>query len=196
MLGASLLALGACLSPAEHFIQEYADPDPTPAAFTVCHGYGCYWQTTVALGGEEWSEIAQIFDPPSLDAAEERQRLALAIGRLEQIVGPIVGTSSDIAGSFLVPADVTQQDCIDESVNTTTYVTMLMSQGLVHWHRIRAGAERGYFINGWAHKTAVIEDVTDGRAYALDSFFFANGEPAVVVPLDEWLAGWKPLPRV
>lgn len=196
VLAAALFSLGACLKPAAYFVQEYGDPDPTPASFTVCHGYGCFWQTTVTLSAEQWAEVTKIFDPPPLNAAEERERLALAIGRIEDVVGPIVGTSTDLPRSPLVPAGLSQQDCIDESVNTTTYATMLVSQGLVHWHRVGTPAERGYFLDEWPHKTAVIEDITDGRAYALDSYFFKNGEPAVVVPLDEWLDGWKPPPHV
>ena len=42
------------------------------------------------------------------------------------------------------------------------------------------------------HWAARIVEKESGREFAVDSWFFDNGLPAFVVPLDEWLAGAEP----
>ena len=49
---------------------------------------------------------------------------------------------------------------------------------------------RGIFVTGWPHSTATIEEIQNQRQFAVDSWFFDNGEDAVVVPYDAWVAGW------
>src|SRR3546814_6495417 len=43
-----------------------------------------------------------------------------------------------------------------------------------------------------AHNTAVVVDHATGISYAVDSWFFDNGTPAVVLPLVVWRSGWDP----
>ena len=42
------------------------------------------------------------------------------------------------------------------------------------------------------HYSAAIEDLGDGLRYAVDSWFFDHGLPAVVLPLADWNKGWSP----
>ena len=52
---------------------------------------------------------------------EERRAVAYAIGWIERRVGDVIGTSADRAGmDFAASGDPTQQDCVDESTNTTS----------------------------------------------------------------------------
>jgi hypothetical protein len=83
-------------------------------------------------------------------------------------------------------------DCIDESINTTTYLRMLEREQLLRWHTVEDRATRGWFIRGWPHTTAVIRDRKTGELYAVDSWFEDNGEPPHIVPLDKWKGGWDP----
>ena len=42
------------------------------------------------------------------------------------------------------------------------------------------------------HNTAILLENKTGEAYAIDSWFHANGELPEVLPLKEWRAGYNP----
>jgi hypothetical protein len=163
----------------------------TPHQLPVCHGYGCKLRTVVALSEPEWSRVASLFSPPAATAAAERHQIALAVGRIERLVGPKAGTSRDSAENDLT-ASGGELDCIDEAANSTTYLRLMAQAGLLRWHVVASPAGRGRFFDGWPHNTAVVAERKSGARYAIDSWFFDNGRPAAVVPLPEWLAGWHP----
>ena len=48
--------------------------------------------------------------------------------------------------------------------------------------------------DGVPHVTATVIDRQTGSTFAVDSWFRDSGEPADVVPLEEWLDGWNPPP--
>jgi hypothetical protein len=77
-------------------------------------------------------------------------------------------------------------DCVDESTNTTTYLTMLLKDGLLKWHNVEDRATRGFFIFGWPHTTAVIRDTVTGQLYVVDSWFLDNGQPPYIQKLEDW----------
>ena len=85
-----------------------------------------------------------------------------------------------------------QLDCIDETSNTTTVLELLDRAGLLVWHEVRGPMSRFFVYDGWPHTTAVIVETATGEAYAVDSWFHDNGQPAEVVPLEQWVAGWGP----
>jgi hypothetical protein len=51
---------------------------------------------------------------------------------------------------------------------------------------------RNFFFTGWPHSTAVIHEQISGNRYAVDSWFYDNGEPATIVPFDVWKSGYIP----
>ena len=123
----------------------------------------------------------------------ERGRIATAIGLIEIVVGRKTGTSQDEAGTLNAVSGNYQLDCIDETTNTSIYLTLLARAGYLKWHKLEGWAGRGALIDGaWPHQTAVILELQSKRPYAVDSWFEDNGRAAHVVPLDEWRAGWKP----
>ena len=70
---------------------------------------------------------------------------------------------------------------------------ILVKTGLLRWHRVEDRVTRGFFLFGWPHTTAVVSDQTTGRKWAVDSWFFANGVPPVIVPLEQWQqVRWRP----
>lgn len=185
--------LVACSGAASQFANRYFENKAGPEAFYVCHGYGCYWRTAAYMEPAQWNSVAGIFDPPPESAAEERVRIARAVARIEQIAGAQVGTADDSPGSPIIFGTKTQQDCIDETVNTMTYVRLLERRGLLRWNHLTEPAHRGYFIDGaWPHNTAVVEESKSGERYAVDSWFHANGVMPEVLPVDKWLGGWSP----
>jgi hypothetical protein len=194
---AGLLALGAvafvaagCAAPRSQ-LGRLIVADASPQKLPVCHGYGCKLRTTVALRDSEWAAVTALFATPSDSAAAERERIALAIGRIERLVGPKAGTSGDHGeNGFALSGG--ELDCVDEATNTTTYLRLLAEAHLLRWHDVAAPAARGRFFNGWPHNTAVVAERAGPGRYAIDSWYFDNGRPAAVVPLQAWLAGWHP----
>lgn len=160
--------------------------------FDICHSGGCADISRVALTNDEWARVSAEFEPEPQDAEDERSRIASAIGLLEQIIGDKVGTYNDFAGTFGAFSTPGQMDCNDEASNSTTYIKLMMQAGLIKHHELRDTKVRNFFLNGWPHTTAAIEDKSTGALYAVDSWFFDNGVPAVIVPLELWKTGWKP----
>lgn len=174
------------------FVRAEIITDPAPARFSVCHAHGCTLVSQVGFSEEQWSGIAAILAAPAVDPAGERELIAQAIAAFEKTVGPMTGTDQDKGGNASAPRWEGRMDCIDESTNTTTYLRMLARAGLLKWHAVEARSTRGFFIFGWPHTTAVIRDVREGARWAVDSFYFDNGYPPVIVPLELWKTGWRP----
>lgn len=170
---------------------------PTLAGFDMCHSGGCADISRVSLSAEEWQQVIHAFDPRPQTAEAERNCIANAIGVMEQIVGAKTATNTDHGGTFGNFAVAGQLDCNDEATNSTTYMKLMMQAGLIRFHEIMDTKTRGYFFyHGWPHTTAVIREKKSGQHsdqdYAVDSWFYDNGTPAVILPLDVWKSGWKP----
>ena len=196
-LAACLLVLSACasgtaLEQAQEQVARAASGPPNPAAFGYCHGHGCSSIVPTGLTGEEWSEISGRFQPGAGSPVEERALIAAAVGRFEGFVGARVGTAKDLGGTFPGYGRNGQLDCVDEATNTTVFLRILESQRLLRWHDVGAPVTRASFSFDWPHSTATVTERASGRAYGIDSWFYDNGQDAVAVPLDQWLAGWSP----
>jgi len=167
----------------------------SPTAFSVCSQHDCRTRSPVQLDREQWNRIVALFTPQAQSAAAEREQIARAIGRMEQLVAGFANTHHDKAGDFNgFTQPGSQLDCVDESVNTTTYLTLFEQQGLLRWHRVLPRASRGYMLfGGWPHFTAVVE-TTRGKPeqWVIDSWFRDNGVNADVLPLTTWKDGWSP----
>jgi len=186
------LRAGAASFAPDTFVRDDIIIDPVPGNFSVCHGGTCTKVSQVALDESQWARIAAVFAASAGDAQEERARIAEAISRFETVVGVITDTSDDRPENQLGKAWWSQMDCIDESTNTTTYLRMLAKAGFLRWHRVEARVTRGFFIFGWPHTTAVVSEVKTGARWVVDSWFFENGRPPVIVPLELWKTGWRP----
>jgi hypothetical protein len=165
--------------------------DPTWQRFSVCYDNGCASAAQLGLNAAQQDAVRAILEPAPADAATERERLRAAIAQLERFVGERTGTSGDKGGTFNV-VDSPQMDCIDESTNTTTYLTLFRRYGLLRHHEVAEPATRGWFILGWPHSTAVMRETASGAHWAVDSWFLDNGEPPFILPLDVWRRGWRP----
>ncbi len=173
-------------------IQRIYQQTPNVQHFEVCQGGGCAKLSLLALNQADWAPVEQLFSTIAVSAMEERDKIAVAIGLLEDIVGFKIGTSTDRAGTF-GNADYTgQQDCNDEAINTTTYMRLLKQHGYIRFHTIQDLKTRNFFFDGWPHTTAVIHEVETGAAFAVDSWFYDNGHPATVVPLSIWQDDFQP----
>ncbi len=166
---------------------------PSLAAFEVCFGGGCAEVRQLNLTSEEWQKVAAIFNVQhTVNSGQERKLIAQGVAQLETIIGEKIGTSQDLAGTFFEGRLSGQLDCNDESINTTTYMRLMQQAGLLKWHEIEDTRTRNFFFNGWPHSTAVIRDSSTSARFAVDSWFYDNGAPPVIVPFKEWKAGFRP----
>ena len=165
---------------------------PAISSFNMCYGGGCAAMSHVALSEADWQIIIKNFQNVPKNAAEERADIGNAIGSFEQIVGAKTNTSEDKGGTFGNSAYPNQLDCNDEAANTTIYMRLLQQAGYLQFHQILDTKTRGYFIHGWPHTTAAIQEISTSEKFAVDSWFYDNGQAATIVPLALWKSGWKP----
>jgi hypothetical protein len=194
------ILLAGCSGNHLDYLRMHNIPPPTPENFLHCYNYGCQKRFLVTLPETTQTRLHKLFTPSPKAAEEERSRIAKAIQIFEQDIGALTGTENDKVGTFelyLTDGAETQQfqqDCIDESTNTTIYLTLLYDMGYLAFHHPMNAATRQPFLSGgaWWHQTAVIKDEQTGEKYAVDSWFKDNGYPAAVVPLKKWKKGWRP----
>ncbi|HKX07072.1 MAG TPA: hypothetical protein VJN67_02715 [Stellaceae bacterium] len=185
-----LLTLTQCApidDPSENnFLISFARPDPVPGNFFACYGYGCKYRARIELTDEEWQEVRAKFDPPPEDAATERQQIGEAVAQLERFFGQRTGTLVHQEDSRLNFGDPTQLDCVDNSVNTWTYLTMLAHDGLLRHHKVAGLAHRGTLLTLDFSNTAVIVQKDNGEAFVVDPWLGDAGQPPPIFTLDLW----------
>ena len=162
----------------------------TPDNFTYCSDHGCKVQQAVKLTDADWASITEPLAMPAADAAAERQAVIEAVGRYETTVARQTGTAVDRGGTSVFPGP-RQLDCVDESVNTTRFLTLLEKAGLLHFHQRGQPAHR-FMSGGLTHMTATLRELDGGQSWAVDSWFRDSGEMADVIELEAWQAGWRP----
>lgn len=160
--------------------------------FEVCQGGGCAQVSATGLTLEQWQQVARAFKPKAQNAEQERAQIAEAIGVLEHIVGKMVGTETDLAGTFDNSDTPGQMDCNDEAINTTTYMRLLKQAGLMTLHEVEDTRTRNFFFTGWPHSAAVIHEIASKQRFAVDSWFYDNGHAATIVPFEQWKANYQP----
>lgn len=156
----------------------------------VCYNYGCY-RTDVVVFSE--TQLAEIRDSlaGARDAAQERKVLALVIGRLLGWAGQQSPISADRGGNVEDAGVYGRMDCIDHSTTTTRLLKMLEGRGWLRWHSVVEPVLRTRLLI-FDHWSAAIEERASSARYVVDSWFYDNGQPAVVMPLAEWM-DWEEL---
>jgi hypothetical protein len=160
----------------------------------LCYNYGCLQQVEVGYGPMELEPVRAALAMAG-DAAEERAILAEAVGRLYRWAGTRTPIHADRAGDLADEAVEGRMDCIDHAASTTELLRMVERRGWLNYHRVLPPARRTRFI--FQHFSAVVEELgADApgmpRHYVIDSWFVEHGQPAVVLPLAEWLDGGGP----
>lgn len=200
MVPCAALALAACAGNphqlSRHYLDRFAAPDPTPASFFECHGFGCAEKSHVSLSRHEWRQVAAVFAPRAVDAKAERQRIARAVALMQRLVGAKTGTAVHqwthkdmmIRPNF---GDPSQLDCVDEAVNTWTYLTMMQRTRLFRFHQVADLAFAGSPTDPNPRNAAVLRD-KHGQYFAIDPSLVDSGVPPPVMPLATWLGSWPP----
>jgi hypothetical protein len=192
-IGLALL-LAACASGTPRSISYAVRDDLSRDSFRYCGGYGCKDPHMVSFTDAQWAEVARLFDPPPPTAAAERAAITQAVGRLEAMAGAQAGTGADRGGTLLHVFTPGQLDCFSEAANTTNFLGLMQRAGLLRHHAIDPVEMRGmpYGRGIGTHATAVVRETASGQRYVIDSWFYDNGTPAAVAPVEDWIAGWSP----
>jgi hypothetical protein len=156
----------------------------------VCYNYGCAAEDLAVFTDARLSWVRDLMMSAG-DAEHEREYLALVIGKLYAWAGQQTPIVADRGGNWDDDGQPGSMDCIDHSTTTTRFLNLLAGRGWLRYHRVLAPDWRRYRLIG-QHFSAVILDAATERRYAVDSWFVDNGEPAVVLPIEEWLDGGGP----
>ena len=155
----------------------------------ICYGFSCQTRVVISVTPAEWQSVVGLFSPAAPTPADERQQIREAIGWMEVIVGNHTPTHLDRGLNLEKepPEKLGQMDCIDESINTTTYLTLFEQQGHLRWHRVIEPAYRRSMFD--AHWAGQIEEVETETAFVVDSWFRDNG----MLPYIKESSVWKDL---
>ena len=192
---ACITALAACTTsnqPPQSYLRLHGTAPESLQQFAVCNLPGCEETTVVSVSDTDWRLINGVFSARAYNSEAERIQISRAIALFEQRVADQAGTADDQAGPGGVFRGTRQLDCIAETSNTTTYLILLQERGLMVLHTPRYPQHRGFMHGKLPHNTAVIEDVQTGERYAVDAYFHANGIPPEIVPIKQWIDGFKP----
>lgn len=176
---------------------------PGAERVTVCYNYGCAAEATVEYGAPALARVRDLLDDAH-DAAHERAQLAIAVGWLLGWAGEQSPIAADRGGNYADGGVFGRMDCIDHATTTTRLLRLLEARGWLRWHRVLEPAQRTRLVF-FAHWSALIEEVArapwrqddleddvGARRFVVDSWFFDNGQPAAVLPLEAWMDGEGP----
>ncbi|MGB2931674.1 MAG: hypothetical protein WBE08_01590 [Methyloceanibacter sp.] len=182
--------------PQKHFA-EFSVAPPKGNVVEVCRAYTCATKTTFYFHKKDINEIALLMrktkraDTPF----EERRAVAYAISLIEKKVAVKLGIKDRPGMEFKATGDPSQQDCVDEATNTTSYLLVLQSNGLIKHHTVQIPFSKGNLLKAtlegdpvkyWPHWTAVLAENKTGQKYAVDSWIYGNGENPAVVKVEDW----------
>lgn len=203
LAAAALMALGlsACVMPGSeisYMLGQYGSfprDRVTIDHFVVCMHHGCSTEVETGFSEAEWQEIRDIFARPPEVGEDgtpfgERVQIAFALARIEQIVATHVPTGNDVGGSFSGFGRTNQLDCVDEMVNTATYLTLMYNDGLMQHHRPGRRVTEALSPRGvWPHTVSTVRAIEEDRLYVIDTWIKNNGELPYVMAYDDWGRG-------
>ena len=185
------------------------------ATVTVCYNYGCASEAPVSFSDVQMNWVHLLLAGAS-GPRRERERLALAVGKLYSWAGRQTPIWRDRGGNYDDGGVDGKMDCIDHSTTTTRFLHLIEARGWLRFHRVLEPARRVRFLVA-QHLSAQIEEVVlppgaarmdmdlvyddfalpgddarQGPRFVVDSWFVNNGEPAVVMPLEVWMDGGGP----
>lgn len=153
---------------------------------TICYNYGCNARAPVNYGEAELEALHRLLAAAD-DAAAERAAISRVIGRMYAIAGAQTPVWRDKGGNYADGGANGEMDCIDHSTNSSAFLMLLQARGWLRYHEVLEPVMRSrlLFFEHWA---ARIRERATQKDYAVDSWFFDNGRPALVLPLRDWLA--------
>lgn len=161
----------------------------------VCFNYGCLNESPVVFAEGQLEVLAGRLSRAS-SAPAERAILAQVMGQLYRWAGEQSPIHVDRPGDYLDDDVPGKMDCIDHAQTTTRMLQMLARRGLLRFHVVDEVHRRVRWLVA-QHFSAVIREKDDeasaaGARFVVDTWFGEHGDPAVVLPLEDWLDGEGP----
>ncbi len=157
---------------------------------TICYNYGCQARAPVDYTAAELDSLHQLL-AAAADAGAERKTISVVIGRMYAIAGAQTPVWRDKGGNYADGGENGRMDCIDHSTNTTAFLNLLEAHGWLRFHEVGEPVMRTRFFI-FEHWAARIRDFGARKDYVVDSWFFDNGQPALVMPVEDWFARRTP----
>jgi hypothetical protein len=134
-----------------------AAPASAGETVSVCYNYGCLAESEVhysdaatgAGAGPAWQRRS---------AADEREKLSLAIGWLLGWAGQQTPIAADRGGNTADDGVYGRMDCIDHSTTTTRLLRLLEARGWLRFHRVLEPVRRVRYLFA-VHYSAQIEEI-------------------------------------
>ena len=163
----------------------------------VCYNYGCAAEAEVRYSELQLAQVRALLGAAT-DPADERERLALAVGWLLGWAGEQTPIAADRGGNQADDGVFGRMDCIDHATTTTRLLRLLEERHWLRFHQVTQPVLRVRYLLAM-HFSAQIEEVVPPVAapaeaagpdrFVVDSWFRDNGQPAVVLALTDWLDG-------
>jgi hypothetical protein len=153
----------------------------------VCYNYGCSTQAEVVFSDAQLQEVHGLLNGTA-DSEAERAAIAVAVGQMYRYAGMQTPIWRDKAGDFNDDAADGSMDCIDHSTNTDSWLRLFARHGWLKYHSVLRPVRRGIIFTHFAARIAETAEMKK-RQFAVDSWFYDHGHPAVVFTLEEWRAG-------
>ncbi|HTS94488.1 MAG TPA: hypothetical protein VMG55_20935 [Stellaceae bacterium] len=191
----ALLAAG-CASPSSSlYLKEYQalyhGREPTPSDFFTCHHWECKSIERVSLTPEEWGQAIAPLAATAPDARSERRQIAQGVVIMEGFTGERMAATPELQGEYF-GGDSDELDCIDDSINTWVYMTMLQHEGLLVHHKVGGIAHGGSLLTMDIRNSAVLVVMATGEEFAIDPTQAKDGGPPPTFPLALWEGDWPP----
>lgn len=161
----------------------------------ICYNYGCAAEARVRFSDAQLAEVAARLEQAD-SAVAERAIVAQVMGQLYRWAGEQSPIHADRAGDYLDFGVDGMMDCIDHATSTTRLLKMLEAHGMLRFHEVDVVRRRVRWLVA-QHYSAVIrekqaEASASGLSFVVDTWFGEHGDPAVVLPLEDWLDGEGP----
>ena len=157
---------------------------------SICYNYGCYARAPVNYSEAQLERLHQAL-AAAADAKAEREAISAVIGRMYAIAGEQTPVWRDKGGNYADGGENGKMDCIDHSTNTSAFLRLLEARGWLRFHDVLQPVMRRRLLIS-EHWAARIRERQTQAVYVVDSWFFDNGHPALVLPVKDWLAGKTP----
>lgn len=161
----------------------------------VCFNYGCASQSAATLSE---ARLGLLRDSLALAASPEQERalLGLVMGSLYGWAGEQMPIHADKGGNYADEGESGSMDCIDHSLTTERFLQVLEKRHMLRFHRLQGRIKRVRHLI-MEHNGVLIEETAalvddEGARYVVDSWPVDNGQPAVILPLQNWMDGEGP----
>ena len=170
----------------EEVFQKYNNAKmPVNNTVTVCSAYGCKTAHKFTFDVRMMEAVNSFFLNVKTPE-QERKALALSLAFIETIVGNKTGTSTDrpsidASGN----GDPSQLDCVDEALNTTSYLIVMHQSKIIKFHTVNYPDWKGG-LTKWTHYSATIVDETTKVKWAIDAGVGRNGAQPLIIEFSRW----------